>query len=60
MSEFSELWKEFWLDKEHRLQLGRDELKFLNKSMLDKQLNFNLAEGFEKNEHKERDGSMKI
>ena len=49
---------EFSLDKEHRLQLGRDELKFLYEEMLDKPLNIDLAEGFEKGVDKNRDESM--
>ena len=49
---------EFSLDKEHRLQLGRDELKFLYEDMLDKPLNIDLTEGFEKGVDKKRDESM--
>ena len=49
---------EFSLDKEHRLQLGRNELKFLYEEMLNKPLNIDLAEGFEKGVDKKRDESM--
>ena len=48
---------EFSLDKEHRLQLGRDELKFLYEDMLDKPLDIDLTEGFEKGVDKKRDES---
>ena len=49
---------EFSLDKEHRLQLGRNELKFLYEEMLDKPLNIDLTEGFENGVDKKRDESM--
>ena len=51
---------EFSLDNEHRLHLGRDELKFLYEDILYKSmpLNINLAEGFEKGVDKKRDESM--